>query len=142
MHTDRNAVSGQPPSPLSDRWGPAAGAQIQTSPGASALAAPHQKVRGTLAGRVRTEWLGFLETALMLGGFAGLVGGVYLLSSSPLPGAITMLASMTLVLGSVARVSAAQEMRQRCEVSVREGRAGTPALHIKRIKALPCFPAL
>ncbi len=126
MHTDRNASSGQPTSPLSDQWGPAAGAQIQTSPGASALAAPHQKLRGSLVRRARAEWLGFLETVLMLGGFAGLIGGLYLLSSSPLPGAITMLASMTLVLSSVARVSAAQETRQRCEVRVRAGRARTP----------------
>lgn len=126
MHTDRNASSGQPLSPLSGPWGPAAGAQIQTSPGASALAAPHQKVHGTFARRVRTEWLGFVETALMLGGFGGLLGGLYLLSSSPLPGVITMLASMTLVLGSVTRVGAAQENRQRCEVRVRAGRAVTP----------------
>ena len=126
MHRDGNVISGQPTSPLSDQWGPAAGAQIQTSPGASALAAPHQKVHGSLARRARAEWLGFLETGLMPGGFAGLVGGLYLLSSNPLSGAITMLASMTLVLGSVARVGAAQETRQRCEVRIRAGRARTP----------------
>ncbi len=58
-----------------------------------------------------------IETAVMLGGVLGLIGGLYLLSSSPLPGAITMLASMTLVLSSVSRVSAAQEVRQRYEVT-------------------------
>ncbi len=120
MHTDRKAISGQPPSPLSDQWGPAAGAQIQTSPGASALAAPHQKLRGSVVRSARAQWLGFLETAVMLSGIFGLIGGLYLLASSPLPGAITMLASMALVLSSVARVSAAQEAGQRREVRVEQ----------------------
>ncbi len=116
MPTDRHASSGQAPSPLSAQWGPAAGAQIQTSPGASALAAPHQNSCGSFVPRARAQWLGVIETAVMLGGVFGLIGGLYLLSSSPLPGAITMLASMTLVLSSVTRVSAAQETRQTCKV--------------------------
>jgi UPF0716 family protein affecting phage T7 exclusion len=116
-HTDRHATSGQPPLPLSRQWGPAAGAQIQTSPGASALAAPHQDLRATLTRRARAEWLGFLETGVMLGGVAGLIGGLYLLATSPLPGVVTMLASMTLLLSSVGKLGAEQEARQRCEVT-------------------------
>jgi hypothetical protein len=111
MHTDRHAISGQAPLSLSTQWGSAAGAKIQTSPGVSAFAAPHQ-IRGT-----RAQWLGVLEAAVLLGGFAGLIGGLYLLATSPLPGVVTILASMTLMLSTVGKLSEAQEVRQRCEVT-------------------------
>ncbi len=68
----------------------------------------------------RVRWLGILEAAVMLGGVAGLIGGQYLLETSPLPAVVTMLASMTLVLGSVARASAAQEMQARMRFGRRE----------------------
>lgn len=41
---------GQPPMGLPATWGPAAGAQTQISPGASALAAPHQQFCGLVHG--------------------------------------------------------------------------------------------
>jgi hypothetical protein len=116
-HAKKRTIAGQPLSPLSTQWGSAAGAQIQTSPGASALAAPHQNLLATVIRRARAEWPGFLETGVMLGGVAGLIGGLYLLATSPLPGVVTMLASMTLLLSSVGKLSAVQEARQRCEVT-------------------------
>ena len=119
-HTGKHGVAGQPPSLLSTQWGPAAGAQIQTSPGASALAAPHQHFSGprTRRARLKKQWLGVLEAAVLLCGFAGLVGGLYLLATSPLPGVLAMLSSMALLLSSVAKLSEAQEVRQRCEAGV------------------------
>ena len=116
--TERHAIAGQPSSLLSTSWGPAAGAQIQTSPGASALAAPHQNLCGCRIkkARLQTHWLGMLEAVVLLGGVAGLIGGLYLLATSPLPGVVTILASMTLLLSSVGKLSEAQEFRQRCEV--------------------------
>ena len=41
---------GQPPVGLLATWGLAAGAQTQISPGASALAAPHQQCYGLVPG--------------------------------------------------------------------------------------------
>jgi hypothetical protein len=61
-----------------------------------------------------TKLLGVLEAAVVLGGFAGLVTGMYLLATSPLPGVMVMLASMALLLGSVAKLAEAQEVRQEC----------------------------
>lgn len=129
MHTDRHAISGQAPSLLSKQWGSAAGAKIQTSPGVSALAAPHQ-IQGA-----RAQWLGVLEAAVLLGGFGGLIGGLYLLATSPLPGVVTILASMTLMLSTVGKLGEAQEVRQRCGVTqVRAQREPTNLGHRS------CFP--
>jgi ribose/xylose/arabinose/galactoside ABC-type transport system permease subunit len=61
---------------------------------------------------VLTKWLGVLEAAVVFGGLAGLVTGMYLLATSPLPGVIVMLASMALLLSSVAKLAEAQELRQ------------------------------
>ena len=65
---------------------------------------------------MQTHWLGMLEVVVLLGGVAGLIGGLYLLATSPLPGVATILASMTLLLSAVGKLSEAQEVRQRCEV--------------------------
>ena len=62
-----------------------------------------------------TKWLGVLEGAVVLGGLAGLVTGMYLLTTSPLPGVMVMLASMALLLSSVAPLAEAQEVRQECD---------------------------
>ena len=43
------------------------------------------------------NWLGVLEAAVLLGGLAGLVTGMYLLATSPLPGVTVMLASMAML---------------------------------------------
>ena len=43
---------GQPPAGLPATWGIAAGAKFQISPGASALAAPHQQLCTLMHGRV------------------------------------------------------------------------------------------
>jgi len=59
-----------------------------------------------------TKLLGVLEATVLLGGLAGLVTGMYLLATSPLPGVMVMLASMTLLLSSVAKLNQAQEVRQ------------------------------
>jgi len=63
-----------------------------------------------------TKWLDVLEAAVLLGGLAGLVSGMYLLATSPLPGVMAMLASMALLLSSVAKLAEAQERtgRIRC----------------------------
>ena len=61
-----------------------------------------------------TKLLGILEAAVLLGGLAGLVTGMYLLATSPLPGVMVMLASMALLLSSVAKLAEAQEVRQEC----------------------------
>ena len=58
------------------------------------------------------KWLGLLEATVSLGGLAGLVTGMYLLASRPLPGAVVMLATMTLLVSSVAKLGKAQEVRQ------------------------------
>ena len=58
-----------------------------------------------------TNLLGVLEAAVVLGGFAGLVTGMYLLATSPLSGVIVMLASMAMLLSSVAKLCEAQEAR-------------------------------
>ena len=64
-----------------------------------------------------TKWLDVLEAAVLLGGLAGLVSGMYLLATSPLPGVMVMLASMALLLSSVAKLAEAQErtVQIRCE---------------------------
>jgi hypothetical protein len=56
-----------------------------------------------------TKFLGVLEATVLLGGLGGLVTGMYLLATSPLPGVTVMLASMTLLLTSVAKLGEAQE---------------------------------
>jgi len=53
-----------------------------------------------------------MEAAVALGGCGGLVTGMYLLATSPLPGVMVVLASMALLLSSVARLGEAQEVRQ------------------------------
>jgi len=55
--------------------------------------------------------LGVLETAVVFGGLAGLVTGMYLLAVSPLPGVMVMLASMAMLASSVAKLCTAQEER-------------------------------
>ena len=55
-----------------------------------------------------TKWLGVLEAAVVLGGLAALVTGMYLLATSPLPGVMAMLASMALLLSSVGKLAEAQ----------------------------------
>ena len=42
--------------------------------------------------------LGVLEAAVVFGGLAGLVTGMYLLATSPLPGVVVMLASMAMLV--------------------------------------------
>ncbi|MFI5118502.1 MAG: hypothetical protein ACHP8B_17575 [Terriglobales bacterium] len=109
--------SGQIEADLPAMGGPAAGAQSQSTPGASALAAPHQQRVWARERRARwlAKWLGVLEAAVVLGGLAGLVTGMYLLATSPLPGVMVMLASMALLLSSVAKLAEAQEVRQECD---------------------------
>ena len=58
-----------------------------------------------------TKLLDVLEAAVLLGGLAGLVTGMYLLATSPLPGVMVMLASMALLLSSVAKLGEMQEAR-------------------------------
>jgi hypothetical protein len=53
--------------------------------------------------------LGVLEAAVLLGGLAGLVTGMYLLATSPLPGVTVMLASMAMLVSSVKKLGEAQE---------------------------------
>jgi len=64
-----------------------------------------------------------LEATVLLGGLAGLVTGMHLSATSSLPGVTVMLASMTLLLSSVAKLGEAQEVRQQTnagrELSVR-----------------------
>jgi len=60
---------------------------------------------------VLTKWLGVLEAAVVFGGLAGLVTGMYLLAVSPLPGVMVMLASMAMLASSVAKLCTAQEER-------------------------------
>ena len=59
-----------------------------------------------------TKWLGAFEAAVVFGGLGGLVTGMFLLATKPLPGVMVMLASMTLLLSSVAKLNQAQEVRQ------------------------------
>ncbi|MBZ5655647.1 MAG: hypothetical protein LAO56_10255 [Acidobacteriia bacterium] len=59
-----------------------------------------------------TKWLGVLEATVLLGGLVGLVAGMYLLATSPLPGVMVVLASLALLLSSVAKLGEAQEVRQ------------------------------
>jgi len=59
-----------------------------------------------------TKLPGVLEVGVLLGGLAGLVTGMYLLATSPLPGVMVMLASMSLLLSSVAKLGEAQEVRR------------------------------
>ena len=115
---------GQLPVGLPATWGLAAGAQTQISPGASALAAPPAMLWArTRRACLLTKLLGVLEATVLMGGLAGLVTGMYLLAPSPLPGVMVMLASMTLLLSSVAKLGQAQEGRQQSnagrELSVR-----------------------
>lgn len=67
-----------------------------------------------------TKWTGVLGATVLLGGLAGLVNGMHLLATSPLPGVMVMLASTALLLSSVAKLCAAQEVRQ--ESSADRGR--------------------
>ncbi len=53
--------------------------------------------------------LGVLEAAVVFGGLAGLVTGMYLLATSPLPGVVVMLASMAMLVSSVKKLGEAQE---------------------------------
>ena len=103
---------GQPAVRMPARWGLAAGAQSQSTPGASALVAPHQQLARARRTSLPMKWLGVLEAAVVLGGCGGFVTGMYLLPTSPLPGVVVVLASMALLLSSVAKLSAAQEKRQ------------------------------
>src|ERR1700693_681485 len=107
---------GQPPAGLPAMWGLAARAKSQSTLGASALVAPHQQIlwARTRRARLLTKLLGGVEAAVLLGGLAGLVTGMYLLATSPLPGVTVMLASMALLLSSVAKLGEAQEIRQEC----------------------------
>jgi hypothetical protein len=63
--------------------------------------------------------LGVIEAAVMFGGLAGLVTGMYWLATSPLSGVMLMLASMTMLVSSVAKLAEAQELRQE-SAAVRE----------------------
>lgn len=94
-------------------WGSAARARTQPTPGASALVAPRQPSVAVRAWRTRwlAKWLGVVEATVLLGGLAGLVTGMYLLATSPLPGVMVMLAAMALLLSSVAKLAEAQEVR-------------------------------
>jgi hypothetical protein len=67
-----------------------------------------------------TKFLGVLEATVLLGGLAGLVTGMYLLATSPLPGVMVMLASMALLLSLVAKLGKAQEVGH--ESNARGGR--------------------
>ena len=58
-----------------------------------------------------TKWLGVIEAMVVLGGLSGLVTGMYLLETNPVLGVLLMLASMALLLSSVAKLSKAQEER-------------------------------
>jgi ribose/xylose/arabinose/galactoside ABC-type transport system permease subunit len=60
---------------------------------------------------VLTKWLGVLEAAVVFGGLAGLVTGMYLLATAPLPGVMVMLASMAMLAGSVRKLAEEQEAR-------------------------------
>jgi predicted benzoate:H+ symporter BenE len=55
------------------------------------------------------NWLGVLEAAVLFGGLAGLVTGMYLLATSPLPGVVLMLASMAMLVSSVKMLGEALE---------------------------------
>jgi hypothetical protein len=59
-----------------------------------------------------TKWLGVIEATVMLGGLSGLVTGMYLLETNPVLGVLLMLASMALLLSSVAKLCEMQEARQ------------------------------
>jgi hypothetical protein len=59
-----------------------------------------------------TKWLDVLEATVLLGGLAGLVTGLYRLATTPLPGVTLMLASVALLVSSVARLGELQEVRQ------------------------------
>ncbi len=77
-----------------------------------------------------TKWLGVIEAAVVFGGFAGLVTGMYLLATSPLSGASVVLASMALLLSSVAKLCEAQEARHQSDAigeRFSRRRAGSPS---------------
>jgi len=57
--------------------------------------------------------LGVLEAAVVFGGLAGLVTGMYLLATSPLPGVVVMLASMAMLVSSVKKLGAGRTARIR-----------------------------
>lgn len=104
---------GQPQTGLPVMWGLAARAQSQSTPGASALVAPHQQSFAcTRRTCLLTKLLGVPEATVVLAGCGGFVTGMYLLATSPLPGVVVVLASMALLLGSVTKLSKAQEVRQ------------------------------
>lgn len=63
------------------------------------------------------DLLGVLEAAVVFGGLAGLVTGMYLLATSPLPGVMVMLASMALLVTSVKKLCEAQEVRHESDGS-------------------------
>ena len=52
-----------------------------------------------------------LEALVAFGGLAGLVTGMYLLTSGPLPGVMVMLTSMAMLVSSVGKLATAQEVR-------------------------------
>lgn len=91
----------------------AAGAQSQSTPGASALAAPLQQFLWARDRRALwlAKWLGVIEATVLFGGVAGLVAGLYWLATNPLAGVIAILASIALLLSAVAKLGEAQELR-------------------------------
>jgi len=111
--------SGQIETDVPAMWGPAAGAQSQSTPGASARAAPHQQRLWARERRARwlTKWLGVLEATVQVGGLAGLLTGVYLFATSPWRGVVVMLTATALLLGSAAKLSEAQELRLECNAT-------------------------
>jgi succinate-acetate transporter protein len=58
-----------------------------------------------------TKWLGVIEAAVVFGGLAGLVTGMYWLATNPLFGVVAMLVSMALLLSLVGKLSEAQEVQ-------------------------------
>ena len=59
----------------------------------------------------KEKWIGFVEAAVSVGGLAGMTGGLYLLATSPLPGVMSTLAGMTLLLRTADKVAQVQEAR-------------------------------
>src|ERR1019366_53255 len=73
---------------------------------------PHQQFCELVHGgrtRMLKNLLGVLEAAVVFGGLAGLVTGMYLLATSPLPGVTVMLGSMAILVSSVKKLGEAQK---------------------------------
>ncbi len=68
-----------------------------------------------------TKMIGVTEAAILLGGIGGLVAGMYLLATSPLSGVMVMLASMALLLSSVAKLGEMQEVRSAVNAGCERG---------------------